>query len=140
MLSALAASLSGFVPRRYSQATPAAEPPVVGSGDEPGRCSVTGNALTSKLVGWGEWEASVRRERGTSPLGEHVAVPRLRATSPPRAGSVYVGLAELSGSEAPGAEPSVTIADDATGDVVTVRWPDGACVVLPLPRPPTAPA
>ena len=62
----------------------AAEPPVVAPGDGRGRCSVTGNNLTSRLVGSGEWETSVRRERSTSPLGEHVAVPRLRATSPPR--------------------------------------------------------
>ena len=62
-------------------------------------------------------------------------MPRLRATSPPRAGNVYVGLAELCAGEAEGVEPVVTIADDATGSVVTVRWPDGACVVLPLPRP-----
>lgn len=118
----------------------AAEPPGVGSADEGVPCSVTANGLTSKLVGSGEWEASVRRERGTSPLGEHVAVPTLRATTPPRAGNVYVALAELVGKQPEGTEPVVTIADNATGAVVTVRWPDGAYVVLPLPGPATAPA
>jgi hypothetical protein len=87
---------------------------------------VSNGRLTSSVTNLaGFTAAAVRQADGTSPLGEHVAVPFLRATA--EAGEVYVAAVVLRGAEAP--LPTVTV----TPQLVTIRWPDGAESRLRLP-------
>ncbi|TDC42032.1 DUF2264 domain-containing protein [Micromonospora sp. KC213] len=100
---------------------------------------VAAGPVVSCLVGLvGLDTAEVRRERRTSPLGEHVAVPLLRTTQPPRVGGVYVAAVVLRGADAARhALPTVAVRPDGAADTVTVRWPDGVTSTLSLPAPPT---
>ena len=85
--------------------------------------------LTSAVVGLvGLTVAEVRRERDTSPLGPHVAVPVVCTAGPPVPGEIYVAAVIL--SAAPVDPPSATV----EAGTVTVRWPDGTVSTLDLSR------
>jgi hypothetical protein len=101
----------------------AAEPLVTGPG-----ARVSSARLTSSVTNLtGFTTAAVRHADGTSPLGEHVAVPFL--TAPATAGEVYVAAVVLRGARGDAPLPGVTV----TPELVTIRWPDGAESRLPLP-------
>ncbi|PZG02928.1 DUF2264 domain-containing protein [Micromonospora deserti] len=116
--------------------------PAVGTAADPPRAEVTGGRLVSCVVGLAGLDAAeVRRERHTSPLGEHVAVPLLQTAQTPRVGRVYVAAVVLAGADAgETALPTVTVRPDGPTDTVTVRWPDGSTSVLRLPAPAPAAA
>jgi len=84
--------------------------------------------VTSAVVGLvGLTAAEVRRERDTSPLGPHVAVPVARTAGPPLPGEIYVAAVVLSAT--PVDLPSVVV----TPATLTVHWPDGPVSTLDLP-------
>ncbi len=97
---------------------------------EPPHAEVVGDRLTSSLTGLaGFASASIHREDGTSPLGEHTAIPVLRTATTPEPGQVYVAAVILAGTPAMDELPTVTI----TANDVTIRWPDGTLSQLTLP-------
>ena len=108
-----------------------ATPPAATTGDPHG-CTVSGDSLTSAVTGSPAFTATVRRLTGASPLGEHVAIPLLRTAGPPEAGVVHICVVRLGGAGLEDPAPTVTV---ATGDVVSVTWPDGRSTVLTLPAP-----
>jgi hypothetical protein len=75
----------------------------------------------------------MRSADGSSPLGEYMAIPLVRAAAP-EPGYVYAAAVVLRGSgPAPGL-PSITV----EGDRVEVRWPGGEQSVLTLDGAPTS--
>ena len=89
---------------------------------------VTDDGLISRLTNLAGLEvALVRRQRGTSPLGEQVTVPVLRTAGPPTVGQLYVAAVVLSGT--PVDLPSVSV----TGNTLTVNWQDALVSTLDLP-------
>ncbi|WJK39649.1 DUF2264 domain-containing protein [Solwaraspora sp. WMMA2056] len=113
--------------------------PSARTGVDPPTCVVAGAAVTSRLVGLaGFTHALVRRERSTSPLGDHVAVPVLRTATPPTVGQVHVAAVLLTGvpTDTAGPLPAVTVTAGPDGDTVAVRWPDGHTSTLLLPAAP----
>ncbi|MDQ1644597.1 MAG: hypothetical protein QOJ50_781, partial [Cryptosporangiaceae bacterium] len=103
---------------------------VAGAGAE-----VASGRLVSSVTGLrGLGDPGIRPADGSSPLGEHVAIPLVRA-SPPESGYVYAAAVVLRGSGSIPELPQVTVA----GDVVSVRWPGGEQAVLTLGAAPTSP-
>ncbi|TDC84952.1 DUF2264 domain-containing protein [Micromonospora sp. KC606] len=113
-------------------------PPTVRTAAGSPGVEVAGGRVVSCLVGLtGLDEAEIRRERDTSPLGEHLAVPLLRTAQPPRLGGVYVAAVVLRGADAAEtALPAVTVRPDGAAHILTVRWPDGVTSTLCLPACP----
>jgi hypothetical protein len=108
----------------------AAEPLAAGPAEGAGPSArVSSGRLTSSVTSLaGFTTASVRQADGSSPLGDHVAIPVLRG--PARAGQVYLAAVVLTGGYDAPALPSVTVRPD----LVTIRWADGTESRLPLPR------
>jgi hypothetical protein len=103
--------------------------PVTGASVDGDR-TVTNGRLTSSISALaGTFTALVTRQRGTSPLGEQVAVPVLRTAGPPIVGEVYVAAVVLHGPGMSVNLPTVTV----TADAVTVHWPDGVVSTVDLP-------
>jgi hypothetical protein len=105
-------------------------------------CAVLAGGLVSRVGDLGGFgEALVRRQRGTSPLGEHVAVPLVRTAREPVPGRVYLAVVTLAGSTpADPAGPLVDVSHAPGGHEVLVTWPDGATSVTLLPAPPAGQA
>jgi hypothetical protein len=83
--------------------------------------TVRGDRLTATIAGLDR--VFVRRERGTSPLGEHVAVPVARTGGPPQPGVLYLTVVILGDAAA----PEISAAADGA---VHVRWADGTTSTL----------
>jgi hypothetical protein len=117
------------------------DPPMGRRTEHPLRCTVVGGGWASDLLAvCGFRSASVRRQVGTSPLAEHVAVPVLRSAGPPRVGVLYACIVLLHGAGIHAATPAVIVATDPGDDRVRIRWAEGSHSDLVLPHPDQRPS
>lgn len=93
--------------------------------------AVAGRVTSSLVALHGFDTAVVHRETGTTPVGEHVAVPVLRTAGEVSPGTVYVAAVRLSAAETEPV-PTAEVEPRDGGHSVRVTWRDGASTELAL--------